>query len=114
MTRKLAFGRFTKIEPGETIRKNGINASYGNNAPPGAHFDQLLFEAAGYEHILGSATQVSGDFATITYDQVQQRFEDKTGAEVVLEDWDRVAIIGMDTLTANMVIDNIEPKYSSI
>lgn len=96
--------RFTGVEPGESVRKAGITAAYGNNAPPGAHFDKLLADAYGYEHLLGSASHVASDIATITWNQTAQRFENKAGAQVVLESWDRVAVMGMDTLTADMVI----------
>lgn len=107
MGRTLAFGRVTKEDPGETIRKSGIVGAYGNKSPFGDHFDQLLFEAAGYEYILGSAAQLAADFATITWDQSQQRFEDRDGSEVALDDYDRIAVIGMDTLTDNIIIDNV-------
>jgi hypothetical protein len=107
MGRTIAPFRFTRVDPGETIRQNGIVVAYGNNAPPGAHFDQLLFEAHGYEHVLGPAAQLAAKRCTITWDQAQQRFEDKDGLEVVLADYDRVAVIGMDTLTDNIVIDNV-------
>ncbi len=107
MSRTLAHGRLTKVDPGEAIRKAGFTAAYGDNAPPGAHMDQLIFESAGYEYILGSAAQVGADVATITWDQAQQRFEDKAGSLVTLDDYDRVAVVGMDTLTADIVIDNV-------
>jgi len=107
MTRTLAPGRFTRTDPGEAFRANGLIGALGNKGIFGNHLDQFLFEAHGYEHILGSTSQVSADVATITWDQAQQRFEDKAGAEVVLTDHDRIAVIGMDTLTDNIVIDNI-------
>lgn len=107
MARRLAHGRLTKEDPGETIRQNGLVASFGNKGIFGNHLDQLLFESGGYEHILGSVNQVSSKFATITYDQVQQRFEDINGDEVILDDYDRIAVIGMDVLTADMLIDNV-------
>jgi len=107
MARTLAPGRFTRTDPGEAFRANGLIAALGNKGLFGNHLDQFLFEAHGYEHILGSVSQVSADVATITWDQAQQRFEDKSGTEVVLTDHDRIAVIGMDTLTDNIVIDNI-------
>jgi len=107
MSRTLAHGRFTKADPGEAFRSAGTIGALGNKGIFGDHLDQLLFEAHGYEHILGSASQVSSNFATMTWDQAQQRFEDKAGDEVILTDHDRIAVIGMDTLTDNLVIDNI-------
>lgn len=108
MGRTLPLGRNSKQDPGETIRKAGLIESFGNKGIFGNYLDQLLYEGHGYEYILGSASQLSAEFANITWDQTQQRFEDKDGSEVVLDDWDRIAIIGMDTLTADMVIDNVE------
>ena len=107
MARKLAPGRLTKQDPGEAIRKVGFIGAFTNKGIFGDYLDQYFFEAAGYEHILGSISQVNSDFATITWDQAQQRFEDKSGSEVVLGDYERVAVIGMDTLTDNIVIDNV-------
>lgn len=107
MPRTLAPGRLTKLDLGEAARRNGLINSFGNKGVFGDYMDQLLFEAHGYEHILGSDAQVSSDFATITWDQINQRFEDKDGTEVLLGNHDRVAVIGMDTLTANIVINNI-------
>jgi len=107
MGRTLAHGRHSKEDPGEAFRQNGLIDALGNEGVFGNHLDQLLFEAHGYEHILGSASQLAADFATITWDQAQQRFEDKAGAEVVLADYERVAVIGMDTLTDNLVLDNL-------
>lgn len=107
MGRTLAHGRLSKEEPGEAFRQNGLIAALGNKGIFGNHLDQLLFEAHGYEHILGSTSQVASDFATMTWDQAQQRFEDKSGAEVVLSHYERIAGMGMDTLTDNIVLDNL-------
>jgi len=107
MSRTLAPGRFSKVDPGEAFRKDGLINALGNKGIFGNHLDQFLFEAHGYEHIWGAAAQVSADVATITWDQAQQRFEDKSGTEVILDNYDRIAVIGMDTLTDNIVIDNI-------
>jgi len=108
MTRTLPIGRLTKQDPGEAIRAAGTIGGFNNKGIFGDFLDQFLFEGHGYEHILGSASQVSSDFATITWDQGDQQFEDKSGAEVVLSNGDRIAVIGMDVLTANLVIDNIK------
>lgn len=107
MARTLAHGRLTKQDPGEAFRRSGLIAALGNKGIFGNHMDQLLFEAHGYEHILGSVSQVASDFATMTWDQAQQRFEDKSGSEVVLSHYDRIAVMGMDTLTDNIELDNL-------
>lgn len=107
MARTLAHGRFTKDDPGEAFRRSGLITALGNKGIFGNHMDQLLFEAHGYEHLLGSVSQVASDFATITWDQAQQRFEDKSGSEVVLSHYERIAVIGMDTLTDNIELDNL-------
>lgn len=107
MGRTLAPGRFSKQDPGEAFRRNGLIVALENKGIFGDYLDQLLFEAHGYEHILGSVSQVASDFATMTWDQVQQRFEDKAGAEVALSHYERIAVIGMDTLTDNIVLDNL-------
>lgn len=107
MGRTLAHGRLSKEDPGEAFRQNGLIAALGNKGIFGNHLDQFLFEGHGYEHILGSASQVASDFATMTWDQAQQRFEDKSGAAVPLSHYERIAVIGMDTLTDNIVLDNL-------
>lgn len=108
MGRTLPLGRNTKQDPGETIRKAGLIEAFGNKGIFGDYLDQLLFEGHGVEHILGSSDQLSAEFATITWNQALQRFEDFQGWEVVLDDWDRVAVIGMNTLTDDLVIDDVE------
>lgn len=105
--RTLPHGRHTAQDPGEAFRKTGLIAALGNKGLFGDYLDQLLFEGHGVEHVLGSAVQVASDYATITWDQAQQRFENKAGAEVVPGDYQRIMVMGMDTLTDNIVIDNI-------
>lgn len=108
--RTLAWGRHTKSDDAvvtEALRQAGLIGAFGNKGIFGNILDRLLFEAHGYEHILGSASQVASDFATMTWDQAQQRFENKAGAEVIVSNYQRVAVMGMDTLTDNIVIDNI-------
>lgn len=107
MGRTLAHGRLSKEDPGEAFRQNGLINALGNKGIFGNHMDQLLFEAHGYEHILGSAVQVGSDFATMTWDQNDQRFEDKSGAAVPLSHYERIAVIGMDMLTDNIKLDNL-------
>lgn len=107
MGRTLAHGRLSKEDPGEAFRQNGLINALGNKGIFGNHMDQLLFEGHGYEHILGSISQVASDFATMTWDQNDQRFEDKSGAAVPLSHYERIAVIGMDTLTDNIKLDNL-------
>ena len=108
MPRRYAHGRFTKQDPGEAFRKNGLINALGNKGVFGDHLDQLLYEAGGYEYLLGSEAQLSAEIANLTWNQSTQRFEEWDGSEVILQNWDRIAVIGMDTLTADMVIDNVE------
>lgn len=110
MSRVLAWGRITKSDDAEltdALRKSGFIGSFSNKGVYGNILDRLIFEAQGYEHILGSASQLASDFATITYSFTNSRFEDKVGSEVVLGDYERVAVIGMDVFTGDMVIDNV-------
>ncbi len=106
--RNLPLGRISKKNVPDAVRRSGVFASFGNKGMFGEYFDQLMFESHQQEHILGSAAQVTSEFATMTWSFSNSRFEDKTGSEVVPGDYERVAVIGMDTLTANMVIDNIK------
>lgn len=110
MARTLPWGRFTKsgdAELTEALRQAGTIGAFGNKGVFGNILDRLFFEAHGVEHVLGSAAQVAADYAMITWNQAAQRFEDKAGGEVVLQDYDRVAVIGMDTLTDDLFIDDV-------
>lgn len=108
MARQLPLGRITKTQVPDAVRKSGVFASFGNKGFFGEYFDQLMFEAHQIEHILGNASQLASDFATITWSNANARFENKAGGLVTLGDYERIAVIGMDTLTANMVIDNVK------
>jgi hypothetical protein len=92
-------------EPNEATRQGGF-LSYGNNGVPGAEFDQIMFESHQIEHILGSANQLSAGHATLTWDG--SNFKDKDAVTVTLGDYERILVIGMDTFSANMVIDNVK------
>jgi hypothetical protein len=105
MGRNLPFGRLNKEDIPDSVRKTGT-ATYGNKAAYGPYFDQALFEIH-QEYILGSASQLSSDFATIVWSNSNARFEDKAGDPVTLGDYERITVIGMDTLTSNIVIDNV-------
>lgn len=107
MARQLPFGRRLKVPVPDSVRKEGTLLSFQNKGFYGNYFDQLLFESHQVEHILGNAAQLAAEFATITWSNFNARFEDKAGSPVVLGDYERVMVIGMDTLTANLEIDNI-------
>lgn len=111
MPRRLPWGRHTKASDAvvtEALRQAGIIGSFGNKGIFGDILDKLFFEAHGYEHLLGSSAQLTADYATMTWDESNQRFENKAGAEVVVDHYERVAVMGMDTLLVdNLVIDNI-------
>jgi hypothetical protein len=89
----------------DSVRKAGYQAN-GNKASVGEYMDQIAYESQ-FDVILGNAAQLAIDAAQITWSNSNARFENKAGTEVVLGDYSRVAVIGMDTLTANMVIDNV-------
>lgn len=108
MARQLPLGRITKTQIPDSVRRSGVFASFGDKGFFGEYFDQLMFEAHQIEHILGNAAQLASDFATMTWSNSNSRFENKAGGLVTLGDYERIAIIGMDTLTANMVIDNVK------
>ena len=108
MARTLPLGRISKTAVPDSVRRNGVFASFGDKGFFGEYFDQLMFESHSVEHILGDASQLASDFATMTWSNSNARFEDKAGGAVVLGDFERVAVIGMDTLTANLVIDNVK------
>lgn len=108
MARQLPLGRITKTQVPDAVRKSGVHAAFGEKGFFGEYFDQLMFEAHQIEHILGNASQLASDFATMTWSNSNSRFENKAGGLVTLGDYERVAVIGMDTLTANMVIDNVK------
>jgi hypothetical protein len=86
------------------LKRSGVS---GGNGIFDKYFNQALFEIQ-QDHVIGTAAQLALNDCTLKYQSSDQTLRDKDDNIVVLDDDDRVYIIGLDTLTNDFDLSAID------
>jgi len=100
--------RIVAIDPNvrESIASREVSGWADGESPSDLSFNQLAFIASGQDHVLGSASQLTGNTCTMKWNGTD--YVDKSDVVVPFSNYDRIDIVGSDTLTANMDLPTIE------